>query len=137
MPDARGSFLKPVLIFVGSGGGGLLRYWLGGLIQGWWGPAFPLGTLIINVSGCLVMGFLAAAWTGPVLIREEYRQGVLIGVIGGYTTFSSFGREAIALAHDGEWLRAGGYVLGSVALGLLAVWLGAAIAAKTYGTGAP
>lgn len=134
---AGSGILKPLLVFVGSGGGGLLRYWLGGLVQAWWGPTFPLGTLIVNITGCLAMGFLATLWTGPVLIREEYRTGVLIGVIGGYTTFSSFGRETIALAHDGEWLRAGGYVASSVVLGLLAVWIGAAIATKLYGTGAP
>lgn len=137
MPESNVSLLKPVLIFLGAGSGGLLRYWLGGLIQNWWGPTFPLGTLIVNVSGCLAMGFLAAAWTGPVLFREEYRTAVLIGVLGGYTTFSSFGRETLALTHDGEWLRAGGYVLGSVALSLLAVWIGAALAAKLFGPGAP
>jgi fluoride exporter len=129
--------LKPILIFLGAGTGGLLRYWLGGLIQNWWGPTFPLGTLIVNVSGCLLMGFLATVWTGPVLIREEYRSAVLIGVLGGYTTFSSFGRETLALTHDEDWLRAGGYVLGSVALSLIAVWIGGAIASKLYGTGGP
>ncbi|MBX3403753.1 MAG: fluoride efflux transporter CrcB [Phycisphaeraceae bacterium] len=139
MPESNVSLLKPVLIFLGAGSGGLLRYWLGGLIQNWWGPTFPLGTLIVNVSGCLAMGFLAAAWAppGPVLIRDEYRTAVLVGVLGGYTTFSSFGRETLALTHDGEWLRAGGYVFGSVALSLLAVWIGAALAAKLFGAGAP
>lgn len=129
--------LKAILVFLGAGTGGLLRYWLGGLIQSWWGPAFPLGTLIVNISGCLAMGFLAALWTGPVLIREEYRVAVMIGVLGGYTTFSSFGRETLALAHDGEWFRAGLYVLGSVVLSLAGVWLGWVIAEKLYGTGAP
>lgn len=131
------NFFKPTLIFIGAGGGGVLRYWLSGLVQGWWGPTFPLGTLIVNVSGCLAMGFFATVWTGPVLIREEYRSAVLIGVLGGYTTFSTFGRETMALVHDGEWWRAGGYVFGSVALSLLAVWVGAAIASKLYGAGAP
>lgn len=137
MPEVQFSFLKSTLIFLGSGTGGLLRYWLGGVVQNWWGPAFPLGTLVVNISGCLAMGFLATVWTGPVLIREEYRTAVLIGVIGGYTTFSSFGRETLSLVHDGEWWRAGWYVIGSVMLGLFAAWLGAAIATKFYGTGAP
>lgn len=128
---------KPVLVFLGSGAGGLLRYWLGGIVQNWWGPQFPLGTFVVNVSGCLAMGFLATAWTGPILIREEYRTAVLIGVLGGYTTFSSFSREALALARDGEWWRAGWYVGGSVILSLLAVWLGAALATKLYGASAP
>jgi CrcB protein len=125
-----------MLIFLGAGSGGLLRHWIGGAVQHWWGPAFPLGTMIVNISGCLAMGFLATAWSGPILIREEYRQAVLIGVLGGYTTFSSFGRETLALIHDGEWWRAGGYVLGSVLLSLAAVWVGAMAAAKLYGPGA-
>lgn len=129
--------VKPALIFLGAGSGGLLRYWLGGLVQQWWGPTFPLGTLIVNITGCLAMGFLATVWTGPLLIREEYRSAILIGVLGGYTTFSSFGRETLALTHDGEWWRAGGYVFGSVALSLLAIWIGSALAGKLYGTGAP
>lgn len=136
MAVSRLSLLNPVLIFLGAGSGGLLRYWLSGVVQSWWGPTFPLGTMLVNVSGCLLMGFLATVWTGPVLIREEYRTAVLIGLLGGFTTFSSFGRETLALAHDGEWWRAGGYVLGSVALSLLAVWAGWLIAAKLYGAGA-
>jgi fluoride exporter len=137
MPEPRSSLVTSTLIFLGAGSGGLLRYWLGGLIQNWWGPAFPLGTMVVNVSGCFAMGFLATLWTGPFLIRDEYRQAVLVGVLGGYTTFSSFGRETLALAHDGEWSRAGLYVLGSVALSLAAVWAGAVIATKIYGPGAP
>jgi len=127
------ALLKPALIFLGAGTGGLLRYWLGAAVQNWWGPAFPMGTLIVNISGCLAMGFLAAAWTGPVLIREEYRLAVLVGVLGGYTTFSTFGRETLMLASGGEWFRAGVYVLASVALSLAAVWAGAAAANKIYG----
>ncbi len=129
--------LKPLLIFCGAGVGGLLRYWLGGVVQHWWGPDFPMGTLVINVTGCLVMGLLATLWYGPVMVREEVRDAVLIGVLGGYTTFSSFGRETLALVHDGQWGRAGVYVLGSVVLSLLGVWLGSVLAAKLHGTGAP
>lgn len=101
------------------------------------GATFPLGTLLVNISGCLIMRFLFTAWTGPVLIRPEIRDAVFIGVLGGYTTFSSFGRETMALANEGEWGRAGLYVLGSVALSLAGVWLGSAIAGRLYGTGGP
>jgi fluoride exporter len=137
MPEPPSSFVTSTLIFLGAGSGGLLRYWLGGAVQNWWGPAFPMGTLIVNVSGCLAMGFLAALWTGPVLIREEFRLAVLVGVLGGYTTFSSFGRETLSLAEDGQWLRAATYVLGSVVLSLVAVWLGANIANRIYDPAAP
>lgn len=129
--------LKAVLIFVGAGLGGLLRYGLGGVVQAWWGPAFPMGTLVVNVSGCVVMGFLAAAWYGPVMVRDEVRVAVLVGVLGGYTTFSTFGRETLALVDDGEGLRAGLNVAGSVVLSLAGVWLGSAFAGRLYGTGAP
>lgn len=127
---------RQALIFIGAGSGGLCRYWLSGLVQYWWGPTFPLGTFIVNVSGCLVMGFLATAWSGPVLVREEYRSAILIGVLGGYTTFSSFGRETITLLHDGDFWRAGLYVAGSVLLSLLGVLLGGALANRLYGIGA-
>ena len=128
--------LRYTVIFFGAGAGGVLRYWLGGLVQNWWGPTFPQGTMIVNISGCLVLGFLFTAWTGPLLVRIEVRDAVLIGVLGGYTMFSSFGRETLSLAHGGEWLRAGIHVLGSVALSLIGVWLGSVIAGKLYGTGA-
>jgi CrcB protein len=86
---------KLVLIFVGSGLGGVLRYALGGWGQRLADGRFPLGTLIVNVSGCLLIRFLTAAFAGRVLIREEYRVALLIGVLGGYTTFSTFGLETL------------------------------------------
>jgi CrcB protein len=124
-----------LIIFVGAGVGGLLRYWIGGAIQNASGGAFPLGTLVVNVSGCLAIGFLAAAFTGPWLVREEVRQGIIIGVLGGYTTFSSFGRETLALLQDRQWLAAGANVLLSNLLGLMAVWIGWMLAGKLLGGG--
>jgi CrcB protein len=131
---AESPLLKPVLVFVGSGAGGLLRYALGGLIQTWWGPAFPMGTMLVNISGCFAMGFLAAALGGQVPLREEYRLVLLVGVLGGYTTFSSFGRETIVLMEEGAWVRAGAYVLTSVIVGLAAVWLGGVLAGRVWPT---
>lgn len=128
--------LKPSLIFVGGGAGALMRYWLGGMVQTWWGATFPIGTMAVNISGCLAMGFLAALWMGPVLVRDEIRSAVLIGVLGGYTTFSTFGRETLALVHDGQWGRAMVYVAGSVVLSLVGVWAGDAAATRLYGAGA-
>lgn len=128
MAESEFSLLKPSLIFLGSGSGGLIRYWLGDVIQNWWKTPFPAGTLVINVTGCLIMGLLVTVWAGPTAIREEYRAAVLVGFLGGYTTFSSFGRDTLTLVHNGDWLRAGGYVLCTVALSLLAVWLGAILA---------
>jgi CrcB protein len=133
MPDLT----RSAYIFLGAGTGGLLRYWLDGWVQNWWGPTFPMGTLVVNISGCLAAGFLVSLWTGPMLVRDDLRAAILIGLLGGYTTFSTFGRETWALIHDGQWCRAGVYVLGTVILSLAAVWAGSALAGRLYGPGAP
>jgi len=124
MSESSPHLIKPALIFLGAGAGGLLRYWFGGWVQALVGTAFPLGTLMVNVTGCLAMGFLAALCAGPGVQREELRAAMLIGVLGGYTTFSSFGRETIALAAEGRWAFAGAYVLLSNLLCLIGVWAG-------------
>ena len=99
--------LKYLLIFVASGFGGVLRYGLTGAVQKWWGMSFPLGTLLVNVTGCFGIGFFATIFSGPWVVREEYRVAILIGIFGGYTTFSSFGYETMTLIHHREWSRAG------------------------------
>lgn len=125
-----------LLVFLGSGVGGLLRYLLSGAVHAVWATTFPLGTMIVNIVGCFVMGFLATALTGPILIRDEYRTAILIGVLGGFTTFSSFGKETTALIGDGEWVAAGVNIFISNLVGIAAVWAGAVLSVKLYGTGA-
>ena len=115
-----------LLVATGSALGGTLRYWLSGLIANWVGQTFPWGTLVINVTGSIVIG-LFATLTGPdgrVLVPGEWRQFFMVGVCGGYTTFSSFSLQTLTLAQDGEWLWAGLNILLSVALCLFGVWLG-------------
>ena len=113
------------LACVAGGGalGAVTRFVLGGLIQG--GAAFPRGTLIINVSGCLAFGILSALTADRV--SEPMRLLVFTGILGGYTTFSAFGGETLVLARD-QPARAAAYVLLSVGLGLAAVaagyWIG-------------
>lgn len=124
------SLAKPALIFLGSGAGGLLRYWIGTAATAAWGTAFPLGTLLINASGCLLMGFLSVYLLASTSMRDDFRAALLIGLLGGYTTFSTFGRETAELMQSGAWGRALGYVLASVILGVCAVILGAALAHK-------
>jgi CrcB protein len=119
-----------LLIFMASGLGGILRFWLGGRIQEWSGPTFPWGTLIVNVSGCLGIGFVSSAFSSAWPIREEYQLAVMIGLFGGYTTFSSFGRESLALIDEGHWTRAAIYIVATNVLGLLAVWIGAGLGGK-------
>lgn len=128
-----GPLLGGTLVFLGSGVGGLLRHAIGSAVQQAWGPRFPLGTLVVNVSGCLVMGLCVGAWIGTTPMREDFRLAILIGVLGGYTTFSSFGRDFFLLASEGAWSRAMFYAILSVALSLVAVAAGAAVAQRLFG----
>ncbi len=82
---------------------------------------FPAGTLVVNLIGCLCTGFLAAMFSGPMLVREEYRIGLMVGVLGGFTTaFSAFGLETFLLANGGEFRLALANVVASCVLGLAA-----------------
>jgi CrcB protein len=115
------------LIGLGGALGSIARFWLGGLIGGHRiGQTFPTGTLVVNIIGSFVIGFIAAmsAPEGRFYINPMARQFLMIGVCGGYTTFSSFSLQTLNLAQDGEWLYAGANILASVALCLVAVWLG-------------
>jgi CrcB protein len=117
-------------IGIGSAIGGMGRHWCTGLADRLLGGTFPWGTLIVNVSGSLVIGFFFTL-TGPdgrFFIGSTARQFVMIGLCGGYTTFSSFSLQTLNLLHNGEWLQAGANVAGSVFLCLLGVWLGHVLA---------
>lgn len=85
----------------------MLRFLLGGLVQNWGTPTFPLVTLLVKIYGCLLMGFLFTAWTGPAPLRPEVLDAVLTGGPGAYATSSSFLRETMSLAGEGEWGRFG------------------------------
>jgi CrcB protein len=105
-------------VAIGSALGGVLRFWLSALIGTRLGHPH-LGTVFVNVTGSFVIGFLAAL--GPVPFT---RQLLMIGVLGGYTTFSSFSLQTLELAHEGRWLTAGSNIALSVILSLCAVYLG-------------
>lgn len=114
------------LVAVGSAIGGTLRFWLSGLIANWIGQTFPWGTMIINITGSVAIGFFATL-TGPegrIFVPGEWRQFFMIGICGGYTTFSSFSLQTLTLAQDGEWEWAGLNIGLSVTLCLIGVWLG-------------
>src|SRR5690242_8514917 len=117
-------------IAVGSALGGMARYWCSGVVARLIGETFPWGTLIINVTGSFIIG-LFAALTGPdgrIFVASTGRQFVMIGICGGYTTFSSFSLQTLNLINDGEWLYAGANIIGSVVLCLVAVWAGYVLA---------
>jgi len=122
------------LIFIAGGCGCLLRYGLAGWAQRLGNGSFPVGTLTVNVIGCAALGLLASLFTGPMLIREEYRLAILVGLLGGFTTFSTFGYETITLTNDGQFGIASLNLLLSNGLGLATVWLGARLAGAIYGS---
>jgi fluoride exporter len=113
-------------IAVGSAIGGVARYWCSGVAARLIGETFPWGTLFVNVLGSFIIGFFAAL-TGPdgrIFASSTTRQFVMLGLCGGFTTFSSFSLQTLNLANDGEWLQAGGNIVASVVLCLVSVWLG-------------
>jgi len=111
--------LKLFLIALFGAVGTLARYGLQGLVQTRTGSTFPYGTLLINLSGCLLLGFLGQITLNRMLISSDLRIAIAVGFFGGYTTFSSFGWETAKMLEDGEWLRATTYVSASVVAGIL------------------
>jgi fluoride exporter len=122
--------LSYLWIALGGALGTTARYWLSGVVARSIGETFPWGTMVINVTGSFVIGFFGAL-TGPdgrVFVGSTARQFVMIGMCGGYTTFSSFSLQTLNLMNDGEWLRAGANVGLSVLLCMFAVWVGVVLA---------
>lgn len=112
---------------VGAGGfvGAIFRYGLSGLVHRVVSFAtFPWGTLVVNVVGCLAIGALAGATESRQLLNPEMRLFLMIGMLGGFTTFSTFGFETFQLLRDAQRMAAAGNVLLHVSLGLTAVWAG-------------
>ena len=116
--------MRYVLVFLGGGIGAALRYWMQGVVYGKTGADFPYGTLAVNVLGCLVIGFLMVSLEERFLATPSLRLFLTIGILGGFTTFSSFSYETLALARDGELTRALANVGLSLVSCLAATWLG-------------
>lgn len=117
-------------LWVALGGaiGSVSRFWVNGFVSDKVGATFPWGTLVINVVGSFVIGVIGAVASPEGRLdstsRQFATQFLMVGICGGYTTFSSFSLQTLNLLRDREWLYAGGNVLLSVALCLVAVWLG-------------
>ena len=118
-------------VAIGGAAGSTARYAVTRIAARLAEGTFPWATLLVNVSGSLLIGFLAglALPDGRSALPPDARAFLLIGVLGGFTTFSSFSLETLNLARDGDWLGATANVAGSVALCLVAVWIGFAAAA--------
>lgn len=117
------------LAYVALGGalGALARYGISGWVYDRMGESFPWGTLVVNLVGCLALG-LVIRWLQVSAVSPEVRPFLTIGVLGAFTTFSTFSYETVALLQEGQWLRAGLYMGGSVVLGLIAMVAGVALA---------
>lgn len=121
---------KYLIVLAGAGLGGVARYTLGTWIMVKYGGRFPLGTFLINISGAFLIGLAMTLLTERFQPHPYWRLFLVVGVLGGYTTFSSFEYEALQTVRDGERWMGMLYVGGSVLLGYVAVWLGALLAAR-------
>jgi fluoride exporter len=120
---------KYLVVLTGAGLGGLARYVAGSWIMQKYGGRFPLGTFVINITGSFLIGVLMTLLTERWPLHSNWRLFLVVGVLGGYTTFSSFEYETYKLALDGARWMGLLYVTGSVAVGYFGVWLGAVLAA--------
>jgi CrcB protein len=119
-----------LVVLAGAGIGGLARFVASTWIMEKYGGRFPLGTFAINITGSFLIGVLMALFTERWQPHPNWRLFLVVGVLGGYTTFSSFEYETYQSVRDGARWMGLFYVLGSVVLGYLGVWLGAALAAR-------
>jgi CrcB protein len=118
-------------VALGGALGTVGRYALSYVVSSHFGETFPWGTLIINVTGSFAIGFFGTLTDsdGVLLVGPEFRNFFMIGICGGYTTFSSFSLQTLRLVQDGQWFGAGANVIGSNVGCLVAVWLGHVCAA--------
>ncbi|MDB6019803.1 MAG: CrcB protein [Pedosphaera sp.] len=128
--------LTYLLVAVGGALGSVARFWFSGVIGQQIGETFPWGTLIVNVTGSFVIGFFSTL-TGPDgrwLAQSNARIFFMVGICGGYTTFSSFSLQTLNLMREGDWLKAGANSVASLVLCLVAVWLGHILAMSINST---
>ncbi len=111
-------------IALGGSLGAVSRYWVSSSTYAWLGADFPFGTLMVNITGSLLMGFLALLLTEKITVSEELRFAILVGFLGSYTTFSTFALDGLNWLHNGAWMKAAAYMLLSVFGSLLGVWIG-------------
>lgn len=117
---------KILLVGLGGGAGSILRFLASAYINRWNITTFPLGTFLVNVMGCLIIGFLLGV-TGKAF-NEDIKLLLVTGFCGGYTTFSTFSSENLFLLQNGNYLMLVIYILASIIIGLLAVWFGVFLA---------
>jgi CrcB protein len=119
---------KYLLIALGGALGSVARYWVGSTISGRVGMRFPYGTLVVNLTACVVLGFTLAYLGNRLEINPAWRILIAVGFIGSYSTFSTFEWETLSTLRTGAFSLAALYACGSVILGLVATWCGMAVA---------
>ncbi len=121
--------MQQVLV-VGIGGffGAIARYAMSGAVYRYWGTSLPYGTLAVNVLGCFALGFFAMLTEQRLVVSPPVRNLISVGLLGSFTTFSTFGYETLMLLRDGSLVAAGANVALSLLLGLLAVYAGIVLA---------
>ena len=111
--------MRLALIAIFGAAGTLLRYGIQSVLQIGTGATFPWGTLLINLTGCFLLGLIGQMTLNRMMISPDWRVAITVGFFGGYTTFSSFGWETAKMLEEGRWIPATSYVTASVAIGLL------------------
>ncbi len=122
--------MRIVLIALFGAAGTLARYGVQGVVQVRAGGTFPYGTLLVNLTGCFLLGLIAQFTLNHMVISPDWRMAIAVGLFGGFTTFSSFGWETAKMMEDGEWMRASVYVGASVIAGLFLSVAGIRLANK-------
>src|ERR1035441_771991 len=123
---------KYLMIAVGGALGSVARYWVGSTISGRMGARFPYGTMVINMTACVIIGFTLTYFGKRADLNPAWRFLVLIGFIGSYSTFSTYEWETLSTMRSGAFLLAAIYAVGSLVLGLAATWCGTALADLLY-----
>jgi len=117
-----------LFIAVGGAAGSILRYWVGSTISGRMGTRFPFGTLVINLTACVIIGFTLTYFGTRADLNPAWRFLVAIGFIGAYSTFSTYEWETLSTMRSGAFMLAALYAVGSLILGLASTWCGTALA---------
>ena len=120
------------MVALGGALGSVLRYAVAGWVQSAWWPGFPFGIFVVNVTGGLVMGLITALAALKLNLTPEMRAFLTTGILGGYTTFSTFSLDSAMLIERGAYTQAGAYVVGSAALSILALFAGLWIVRGLY-----
>jgi CrcB protein len=128
--------LNSLLVGLGGALGSVARYWMSFAVTRWCGDAMPWGTIVVNITGCFIIGLFSAATTakGVMPASHNMREFFMVGICGGYTTFSAFSLQTLTLADQGQWTRAAMNVVLSVVVCLIAVWLGHILAMQMNST---